>query len=183
MQRVIRMLGGMLVLCLVLGGTGRATTVVPLSVEDLTSTANVIVEARAVQSWTAWNAQRTIIYTYTRFAVDKTLKGRAGTQILVKQPGGVVGEIGQAVPGVRHFMDGEDVALFLRPSFDGDSALSIVGLMQGNFRFLRGNQGEVAVTNGVLGVATLSNGSVRTYHGTTMSLQALETRVQKAVGR
>lgn len=183
MQRVVRMLAGVLVLCLALGGVGRATTVVPLTVEDLANTANLVVEARVLQSWTAWNPQRTIIYTYTRLVVDKALKGRAAGEIVVKQPGGVVGAMGQMVPGVRQFVVGEGVALFLRPSFDGDAAMSVVGLMQGNFRFLRETQGEVAVTNGVPAVSMLGNGRVRTYHGTTMTLKTLEARVQKAVAQ
>lgn len=179
MQRFI----WLLVLGLACGAVGRATTVVPLSVEELTSAAEMVVEARAVQSWSAWNPQRTVIYTYTRLAVDKTLKGSAGAELLVKQPGGTVGAYGQAVPGVRQFQDGEDVVLFLRHSIDGDAALSVVGLMQGSFRRLWGDQGEASVSNGVPGVTAVTKGNLRSYSGTALSLQSLESRVQKAVAK
>lgn len=174
-----------LLLALLLGLTGllRATTVVPMSVEELTSAAETVVEARALQSWSQWNPQHTIIFTYTRFQVLKTLKGTAADQIVVKQPGGVVDGYGQKVPGVRQFKDDETTALFLRSSAAGDGSQVIVGLMQGNFRVYQARSGDTAVTNGIRGVTALEGRSLRAYTGSAMTLKNLESRVQGAQTR
>lgn len=176
---------GFLLFALVLAMVGpvRATTVMPISVEDMTRTATNVVEGTALESWSAWNAEHTIIYTYTRFTVTRNLKGEPSPQVIVKQPGGIVGAYGQKVPGVRQFVPGEDSVLFLRPSNESDGTHAVVGLMQGNFRVYRRPNGEVHVSNGAPGVAELSAGGLRSYTGSTMSLQKLETRVQGAKGQ
>jgi len=60
-----------------------ATTIVPMSVEELTHAASHVVEAHALRSWTSWNAQHTLIYTYTTFQISHTLKGNAAAEITV----------------------------------------------------------------------------------------------------
>jgi len=59
-----------------------ATTVRPMSIEDLTSGATTIVEGQASDSWSGWNPQHTLIYTFTRFRVSRTLKGTADQTVL-----------------------------------------------------------------------------------------------------
>lgn len=158
----------------------RATSIIPMSVEELTTAADVVVEAKALDSWSQWNPQHTIIFTHTRFQVLKTLKGTPPQQIVVKQPGGEAGGYGQRVAGVRQFLTGESTALFLRPSAVGDGTYVVVGLVQGNFRMYQSRSGEMAVTNGVHGVSQLEGRSMRVYTGSAMTLQRLESRVQGA---
>ena len=55
----------------------------------MTQAASTVVEAHALNSWSAWNPQHTMIYTYTRLQVTNTLKGSPESYILVKQIGGV----------------------------------------------------------------------------------------------
>jgi hypothetical protein len=165
---------------LLAAGVLHATTVVPMSVEELTAAADSVVEARALSSWSQWNPEHTIIFTYTQFQVIKTLKGSLPQQIVVKQPGGIVGAYGQRVPGVRQFQSGESTVLFLRPSAANDGSHVVVGLMQGNFRMYLAHNGERAVSNGVRGVSEFTDRSARVYTGSAMTLQSLESRVQGA---
>jgi hypothetical protein len=120
--------------CLLISTACAATSIVPMSVEQLTAAAADVVEARAVRSWSSWNAQHSIIYTYTEFAVTSRLKGSLPGSITVKQMGGSAEGYTQSVAGVRRFQDGEDALLFLRPSATNDGTQVIVGLVQGNFR-------------------------------------------------
>jgi Na+/citrate or Na+/malate symporter len=164
----------------------QATTVVPMSVEELTEAATSVVEAQADDSWSQWNAQHTTIYTYTRVTVLRTLKGPAVPAFVVKQLGGIVAGVGQTVPGVRRFIPGESVLLFLRPSAAGDGTQIVVGLMQGHFRIYRARGGFLAVTNGLPGhaangVSALRRGAIADYRGTTMALDELESRVLRRV--
>jgi hypothetical protein len=164
----------------VLFAAAHATTIVPMTVEELTQAATTVVEAQAGESWSQWNPQRTVIFTYTRFTVTNALKGAPAAQVVVKQPGGVVDTVGQVVPGVRQFQPGENTLLFLRPSSTPGSYV-VVGLMQGNFRLYRARSGLTAATNGVPGASALRAGKIADYRGTTMLLDELETRVRGGV--
>lgn len=168
---------------LVLGPGALATTIVPVTVEKMAAVSTDIVEARAIDSRARWNPERTLIYTYTRFEVRRTLKGTAPNTITVKQMGGSADGYTQRVSGVEYWQPGEEAVLFLRPSADRDGTLSVTGLVQGSFRMKRQASGEVMVTNGVPDVSAFEKDTGRSgeYRGSRMTLQQLEDRVRKAV--
>lgn len=169
------------ILALLVVGTVHATTVKPMSVEDLTQSASFVIEGRAVDAWTDWNPDRTVIYTYTRFSVARSLKGSPASSIVVKQAGGVKDGLKQTLFGVRHFQVGEDAVLFLRPSEVRDGTLVVVGLMQGNFRVVRSATGQTLVTNGVPDAhAMTSSGQITAFSGSNLTLDQLESRVRRA---
>ncbi|MGH9513166.1 MAG: hypothetical protein ACRD2U_13625 [Terriglobales bacterium] len=158
-----------------------ATTVIPLSVENLTAISSHVIEGRAISTWTQWNAAHTVIFTYTKFQVSRTLKGEAPPTVVVRQLGGTVDGITEKVPGVRHWGVGEQAVLFLRPGEIPDGSLVVTGLMQGNFLIYRGPSGESLVSNGAPDTSAYraSASAVTTYNGSTMRLQEIESRVQK----
>jgi len=162
-----------------------ATTVIPMSVDKMTRLSTVVVEARSIDAHSAWNAEHTVIYTYTRFSVSRVLKGAAPATITVKQMGGHADGYTQRVSGVRHWSSGEEAVLFLHPSVANDGTLVVTGLMQGNFYVQHLPTGEVVVGNGVPHVSSFDtvNHSTSTYHGTHMTLRKLESNVQQAVTR
>lgn len=162
-----------------------ATTVIPMSVETMTGRADSVVEGRAIQVWSTWDAQQRVIYTFTRFQVSRVLKGAAQPAVVVRQLGGSANVITMKVAGVRNWRRGEEAVLFLRPSMANDGTMAVVGLMQGNFHVERTASGEARVSNGIEGVHSYdaASRSGGTYQGTGMSLQELETRVQKAVAK
>jgi len=165
---------------LLLLGTVFATTIVPVSVERLTKESSHVIEARVVSSESTWNPQHTLIFTYTRIQVMKTLKGAPQASLVVKQIGGSAEGYTQKVAGVRYAKPGEQSVLFLRPSAQQDGTYEITGLMQGHFAVQKSAKGETLVSNGVPGVSAYQQGSTGEYTGTHMQLQELETRVQKA---
>ena len=162
---------------LLLAVVASATTVVPMSVEELTKAASEVIEAHAVRSWSSWNAQHTLIYTYTTFEVTKSLKGATAESVTVKQVGGSADGYTQKVSGVRQFQEGEDALLFLRPSVARDGTLVVVGLMQGNFRVQHSSLGETVVSNGVTGAQQYDHGHVGEFRGTAMRLREAESRI------
>lgn len=158
-----------------------ATTVKPMSIEDLTSASSMIVEGQATQSWSAWNPQHTLIYTFTRVQVSKTLKGNSADTILIKQLGGSAEGYTQKVAGVNPLRTGDASVLFLRSSEARDGTMVIVGLMQGNFRIERESaSGATVVNNGVSDVHQSSQTGVTEYRGAKLTLRQLEARVRKA---
>lgn len=173
----------LIILIALLGAsTASATTVKPMSIEDLTAAASMIVEGQAVESWSAWNPQHTLIYTFTRVRVAKTLKGNNDGIVLLKQIGGSAGGYTQKVAGVRPLMDGDRSVLFLRASEARDGTMVIVGLMQGNFRIERETKsGAVVVNNGVEDVQQSTGAGVTEYRGAKLTLRQLEARVRRAM--
>ena len=157
-----------------------ATTIVPMSVEELTRASASVIEAHALRSWTSWNAQHTLIYTYTTFQVSRTLKGKSDDVVTVKQPGGSADGYTQKVSGVRHFQEGEDALLFLRPSVAADGTQVVVGLIQGNFRVARTTAGETLVSNGVVEAQQYDRGRVQPFTGSAMRLEDVEARIARA---
>ncbi len=173
-----------LALLLMFAGTSLATTVLPMSVEDLTSAATAVVEVRAVSSRSAWNAEHTRILTYTVFQVQRALKGTLSGKITVKQLGGSAEGFTQKVAGVHHAQAGEPAVLFLRPSDAGDGTWVIVGLMQGHFRVYQDKDGAAMATNGVARSHAVESSSERKERAPAaeqmpMRLSALETRVRR----
>jgi hypothetical protein len=98
--------------------TALGTVVLSLTFEELTTRAPLVVHAKVNASSTAWDAERAKIWTWTELVVKDTLKGAPVTTVLVKQPGGIVGEVGMEVAGVATFAPGEEVVLFLEPAPD-----------------------------------------------------------------
>jgi hypothetical protein len=161
----------------------QATMVKPMSVEELTKAASIVIEGQATEAWTSWNAVHTRIYTFTRVRITQTLKGAAADTVVVKQIGGSAGGYTQHVSGVRPMQTGEDALLFLRPSEARDGTMVIVGLMQGHFRFARDTQtGSTIVNNGVLGADQVrsSDGKLENYRGSSLTLGQVEARVKAA---
>lgn len=180
-RRILRKALPGALLAVLLAGPAPATTVAPISLEELARRASLVVEARALEQWSRWDEQQGLIYTYTRFAVSRSLKGRAPSSIVVRQMGGTVGPYTQKVSGVRPWLPGEESVLFLRPATSGDGALSVVGLMQGNFRVYRDPGGEATASNGVPDTAMLRGGKAVAFGGARLPLRSLEQRVRQAV--
>jgi hypothetical protein len=159
----------------------RATSIVPMTVEQLTAAAQMVVEGRALEQWSQWDTSEHLIYTYTRFSVTNRLKGGAPQAIVVRQMGGTAGGYTQIVSGVRHWQPGDEAVLFLRPSVANDGSLAVVGLMQGNFRVIRAADGSATAGNGVPSVSILKEGAAATFSGSHMPLSELEQRVRRSL--
>ncbi|MGZ4789045.1 MAG: hypothetical protein ACXVZV_13185 [Terriglobales bacterium] len=169
------------ILTLLIAMVATATTVKPMTVEELTSSATTIVEGQVTDSWSTWNAQHTLIYTFTHVRVAKTLKGKSEETITVKQLGGSAGGYTQKVAGVHPMRTSDNAVLFLRPSEARDGTMVVVGLMQGNFRVERdARSGTVVVDNGVADVHQSTPTGVSDYRGAKLTLRQLEARVRQA---
>src|SRR5437899_9128789 len=98
-----------------------------MSVERLTQASTHVVVGQAISSRSEWNQQHTQIFTYTRFRVARSLKGRSPSEIVVKQLGGRAGGYEQKVAGVRQFNANEPAVLFVHPSQAGDGTMVVTG--------------------------------------------------------
>jgi hypothetical protein len=109
------------------------TTVIAETIDEAVARAPIVVRATARQSQSGTDEHR--IWTWTELTVTEVLKGRAPKVVLVKQPGGVVGPVGQAVAGVARFVEGEDCVLLLEPAVDEPGVLMVRALAAGKISF------------------------------------------------
>lgn len=115
----------------------RATTLVQLSLEQLSRASSHIVRGRVVSQESRWNEAHTQIVTVTTFAVDYAVKGKRPATVLIEQPGGTVGNIHVRVAGTVRFYPQESYLLFLEPARASDSRFLLVGMVQGAYRIYR----------------------------------------------
>jgi hypothetical protein len=134
---VRRVVGGFaLVLALALGSPdARATTLAPLTVEQVTDASTYIVEGRVEEIWTEIDTNDGKIWTRARVTVSEVLKGPdRPTTLVVDTPGGRYGDIEMYVPSSAVFSAGEDVFLFLHR---GSTRITPVGMFQGKYTIRR----------------------------------------------
>lgn len=109
-----------------------ATRVKKLSEDELASQAQSIVIGTCTSVRSEWNEEGTKIFTYITMYPQTFLKGdQISQEIIIRQPGGEVGEIGMHVDGVSVFEKGEKVFLFLKKGPKGFHRT--LGLSQGKF--------------------------------------------------
>ena len=123
----------------------RATTMVSMSMEQLTQASSDIVQARVVNQVSAWNAAHTQIVTLTTLAVSQTFKGNASSSVQVRQLGGTVGNMTVYIPGDVALRPQGEYVLFLEPA--DASNYRVVGMTQGAYPVYRdaGSQQERVV--------------------------------------
>lgn len=110
--------------------TAGATTLMRMSIEQISRTAPLIVRARCVSNSVDWDSGE--IWTFASFQVEEFWKGSAPPHIVLRLLGGRAGNITSTVSGVPRFREGEEVVLFLEPTSRGD--FSVVSWQQGTFR-------------------------------------------------
>ena len=118
---------------LLLCNAAAPTTLAHMSIAKLTQSSRLIIRARCVGNFAAWDAGE--IWTFSTFEPSEIWKGSSGQRISVRLLGGRVGNLTSNVSGVPHFRIGEEVVLFLAPTARGD--FSAVSWVQGTFRIHR----------------------------------------------
>jgi hypothetical protein len=124
-----------LLLCL----PASATTMLRMDLPELTQSADVIVHGTVRRMESRWSGDGRKIVTDVEVEVTETLKGQAGGTVLITQPGGRMGDIGQKVSGLASFTPGEEVVLFLERR--GPQAFRVAGMAQGKYQVQRSADG------------------------------------------
>jgi hypothetical protein len=101
-------------------------------VDELTRDAGMILEGRVASVESAWNVQRTQIYTTVTVQVGRYYKGAGPTQLTFRLLGGIVGDQTLAILGQAAFGRGENVFLFMDPRWQ-DGVYPVVAGEHGKF--------------------------------------------------
>lgn len=109
-----------------------ATTLVPLTVEQMTDGADLVVRGTLVEVWAERDAARGHIFTRAQLEVSTVLKGQdVPRALIIEQVGGVVANDFELVPLAARFSVGEEAYFFLEELSPGH--FSPVGMFQGKF--------------------------------------------------
>jgi hypothetical protein len=136
-------LRALLSITLLLGASAGATTLLRTDVAELSSTSDTIVQGTVRRVESRWSGDGRRIVTDVEIQVTDALKGQAGGTVLVTQPGGTVGDIGQVVHGLARFTPGEEVVVFLTRR--GKVSFQVSGMAQGKFQVRRGADGKTVL--------------------------------------
>lgn len=130
---------------LLLSLAASATTMLRVDLPELAQTSDTIVHGTVRRVESRWSGDGRRILTDVEIQVTEALKGQAGSTVLVTQPGGRVGDIGQRVSGLASFTPGEEVVVFLERK--GTQAFRLSGMAQGKYQVQRteGGKGAMAV--------------------------------------
>jgi hypothetical protein len=112
-----------------------ATTVVPLSFEQLVNASSVVVYGRVSDVRSQWTADRRFIASVVSVEVIRGMKGGAGETIAFTIPGGQVGRYLNVIPGAPSFAPGDLAVFFL--TAHGPRLPVTTGLTQGIYRVQR----------------------------------------------
>ncbi len=130
-------------LTLFAGFAAFGTTLIAVDVPALSQTAEVIVVGTVRASAPRLTKDGARIITDTEIQITEVLKGKPdATTLVVMQPGGIVGDVGQKVEGTASFAVGEEVVVFLDRR--GADRFAVTAMSQGKFRVERSSDGKVA---------------------------------------
>lgn len=169
-------------LALAIAQVASATTLVAQDVAALTKASAVVVRAKVLASQARWTSDRARIITDTELEVLSTWKGAASQRLVVMQPGGIVGEVGQKVEGAARFEPGEEVVVFLEPR---GQRFTVAGMAQGLFHLERSSDGKAVFARQELNEALLLDPVTRqpvAAPSALLSVERLEAQVRAALG-
>jgi len=125
-----------------------ATSLLPLTLEQLSTRADLIFHGRVIEDTTARDERSGQIATFTTFEVIELIKGNAADRHTIKQIGGRLKETGTTlrIQGVPRYSVGESYVIFL-PEQSSLGFSSPLGLYQGSFT-VSTVDGEAVISNG-----------------------------------
>lgn len=125
-----------------------ATSVLPISLQQLSTKATLIFYAEVTNNQVKQDEQSGYVATFTEFKIIQSIKGNVGISHTIKQIGGYdeASERRLHIPGVPDFQKGNQYVVFL-PEKSALGFSSPLGLHQGQFHVLTHND-EPIVSNG-----------------------------------
>ena len=157
----MRMTAGVVFFLSLLSAAVDATTVAPLSFQQLVNESAVVVYGRVVDVRAQWTDDRRFIESVVSIEVLKGMKGSARETIAFTVPGGQVGRYRNVMPGAPSFAPGDLAVVFL--TAHGPRLPVTTGFTQGIYRVQRdARSGELLVIPPVLdGPGRIVRGDVR----------------------
>lgn len=109
----------------------------PSKIKTLSKKADIIITGKVIHKQSAWNQDKTRIYTTTTIKVNESLKGTVReNSVDVTYPGGEVGGIGELYTHMPVFDNNEEVLVFLKKDKKNKG-----------YKVLDGEDGKIKIVN------------------------------------
>ena len=117
-----RSLAAGLVLTALFVGAGTiavGSTFLKVDIPTLNRMSESVIHARVVDVESAWNAEGSMIFTHVTLQVIGRLRGAGEDRIVVRVPGGTVGDFTSEMEGAPQFQRGDEIVAFIARWKDG----------------------------------------------------------------
>src|SRR5258706_5509671 len=95
-----------------------ASTFLKVDIPTLKKMSESVVRAKVVDVQSAWNDEGSAVFTYVTLEVKGRLHGSAPDQIVVRVPGGTVGDFTSEMEGAPQFSKGDHIVAFIARWYD-----------------------------------------------------------------
>ncbi len=127
-----------------------ATSFGPIPLVDQAEHSQYVVRGRVAGASWVEPAENSQPYTFWRVQVSHQHKGRTlGSEIVVRQPGGEIGDRGYHVAGTASFAAGEDTFILLRDTPQNAQTKEVVSLAAGKYLVETAPNGKQKVVSGL----------------------------------
>ena len=124
----------LLFLALFMSFSVHATTMYELSLQNLSTGSEMVVQAKVTAIVKQWDKDSSVIFTYIRMnIIDDLIGDDEDNEIIIKQPGGTIGYTTLHVEGTSTYKVGEENMLFLFTDPVNLSAFQTLGMYQGKY--------------------------------------------------
>ena len=149
MRRARVLAAGVALLAVIVAGStlAVASTFLKVDMPTLRGLSEAVVQARVVDVQSAWNDEGSMIFTHVTLEVTGRLHGKAANQLVVRIPGGTVGNFTSSMEGAPQFEVGQDVVAFIARWDDG--VPMIAGYAEGVSTVRRDAVGNMILNGGL----------------------------------
>jgi hypothetical protein len=152
------------------------TILVKKTLDELLREATLVARVRTGDPSCAFDETGSLIWTHTGVEILERWKGDA-TPGRISEPGGVVGSLGQEVPGAPRYVAGAGYVVFLHQDLFG--RWRTTGWIQGSFRV---EDGQVRLDPGLRHVTLGHFQDAEGRHPAIVTVSAFEDRVRALLG-
>jgi hypothetical protein len=124
-----------------------ASTFLKVDIPTLKKMSESVVHAKVVDVRSAWNDEGSAVFTYVTLEVKGRLHGASDDQIVVRVPGGTVGDFTSEMEGAPQFHQGDNVVAFIARWYDG--VPMVAGYAQGLSRVNQDRLGNEILEGGL----------------------------------
>lgn len=143
-QRAALVLGAMLMA----GATiAAASTFLKVDIPTLKRMSESVIQARVTNVQSAWNEEGSAIFTFVTLQVTGRLHGTSADELVVRVPGGTVGDFTSEMEGAPRFQEGDEVVAFIARWYDG--VPMVAGYAEGLSKVNRDARGNLILRGGL----------------------------------